>query len=135
MSYCMFENTSRDINQLIEALQQARTKSDLNLNEHEQRAYDMLAGKCEELTSQLEDMEDKPTFNEAEVKDGVDSRTITEDMIDGFDNVTLRIVRDEADRLFTIAVTPGSWNEQKAGYYQDLNGAAVAELEQRHDER
>ncbi len=135
MSYCQFENTGRAIDQLIGTLEDARSKSDLNLNEYEQRAYDDLAGKCEQVVSLMEDMENKPTYDEDEVKDGVDSCSITADQLDSFDNSSLRVARDEADRLYAIAVTPGSWNETKAGYYKNLEALASQELEQRREER
>ena len=58
MSYCMFENTVSAMRQILEALSEADTKADLNLNQYEQRAYQNLKEMCEEIVYEIERLED-----------------------------------------------------------------------------
>ena len=39
MSYCMFENTLTEMNQLVDAMNDAETLADLDLNSYEERAF------------------------------------------------------------------------------------------------
>ncbi len=39
MSYCMFENTSNDLNQCVNAMREATDLEDLDLNEYEQEGF------------------------------------------------------------------------------------------------
>jgi len=39
MSYCMFENTSMELDQVIEAMENAESLDELDLNEHERSAF------------------------------------------------------------------------------------------------
>lgn len=47
MSYCMFENTSNEMNQLLGAMDEVSNISDLNLNNYERIAYRNLLTQCE----------------------------------------------------------------------------------------
>ena len=39
MSYCMFENTFRDLEQCVSVMENAETMADLDLNQYEERAF------------------------------------------------------------------------------------------------
>ncbi len=58
MSYCQFENTGRDIDQLIGTLENARSYRDLDLNEHEASAWQEMVGKVERLQELMSDAEE-----------------------------------------------------------------------------
>ncbi len=48
MSYCMFENTSGEMNQVLNKMRDARDIDDLDMNEYEQRAFRDLYEQCQE---------------------------------------------------------------------------------------
>ncbi len=48
MSYCAFENTSGEMNQVINKMRDARDIDDLDMNEYEQRAFRDLYEQCQE---------------------------------------------------------------------------------------
>ena len=48
MSYCVFENTSGDMNQCLNKMSEARVIDDLDMNEYEQRAFRDLYVQCQE---------------------------------------------------------------------------------------
>jgi hypothetical protein len=52
MSYCMFENTSIEMGQLLGAMEEAADVEDLDFNQYEQRAFDQLKSMCEEYLFQ-----------------------------------------------------------------------------------
>ena len=39
MSYCMFENTETELEQVVDAMQSAESIADLDLNSHEREAF------------------------------------------------------------------------------------------------
>lgn len=47
MSYCMFENTAKELNQVVRAMSEADTWEDLDLNEYENRAKETLYNLCQ----------------------------------------------------------------------------------------
>ena len=47
MSYCMFENTASELNQVVQAMSEAETWEDLDLNEYENRAKETLYELCQ----------------------------------------------------------------------------------------
>lgn len=47
MSYCMFENTSGEMSQVINKMRDARDIDDLDMNEYEQRAFRDLYEQCQ----------------------------------------------------------------------------------------
>jgi hypothetical protein len=49
MSYCMFENTERDMLQLLEAMREAGSVEDLELGKYEQGPFERLPSLCVEL--------------------------------------------------------------------------------------
>ncbi len=62
MSYCMFENTGREVNQLVGAMRRAEDFDELNLNEYETSAWrDFPSQLAEflELWIELEQDEDR----------------------------------------------------------------------------
>lgn len=65
MSYCMFENTVSAMRQILDAMVEAESKADLDLNKYEQRAYRDLKDMCEEIVHEIERLEDV----ESEVED------------------------------------------------------------------
>jgi len=48
MSYCMFENTSGEMSQVLNKMRDARDIDDLDMNEYEQRAFRDLYEQCQE---------------------------------------------------------------------------------------
>lgn len=48
MSYCMFENTSGEMNQVLNKMSQSDSIDDLDMNEYEQRAFRDLYEQCQE---------------------------------------------------------------------------------------
>ena len=46
MSYCMFENTSNELNQCVTAMREAQDLDDLDLNEYEQDGFRDLHFLC-----------------------------------------------------------------------------------------
>lgn len=47
MSYCMFENTMRDMRQCLEAMDEAETLKELDLNRTEKNSYVLLREFCQ----------------------------------------------------------------------------------------
>jgi hypothetical protein len=68
MSYCMFENTTRAMEQILEALVEADYKEGLELNQYEKPAYGRLKGLCEEIIYEMERLEDagEPPYEDEE---------------------------------------------------------------------
>jgi hypothetical protein len=58
MSYCMFENTTRAMNQILGALVEVDSKEGLELSKYEKPAYDRLKKLCEEIIYEMERLED-----------------------------------------------------------------------------
>ena len=48
MSYCAFENTSGEMNQVLNKMSDARDIDDLDMNEYEQRAFRDLYEQCQD---------------------------------------------------------------------------------------
>jgi hypothetical protein len=48
MSYCMFENTSTQMNQVLNKMSESYDIEDLDMNEYEQRAFRDLYEQCQE---------------------------------------------------------------------------------------
>lgn len=47
MSYCRFENTSNDLQDCINAMDEAATVADLDLSSYEEAAFDRMAEQCQ----------------------------------------------------------------------------------------
>ena len=56
MSYCMFENTSIEMDQIISKMEDAETFADLNLNEYEKAAFFQLMGQCAKFLGYAREM-------------------------------------------------------------------------------
>lgn len=48
MSYCMFENTSGEMNQVLYKMSESSDIDDLDMNEYEQHAFRALYEQCQE---------------------------------------------------------------------------------------
>jgi len=48
MSYCVFENTSGDLDQCLNKMSDARDIDDLDMNEYEQLAFRKMYEQCQE---------------------------------------------------------------------------------------
>ena len=48
MSYCMFENTSREMRQVLNNMSESYDIEDLDMSEYEQRAFRDLYEQCQE---------------------------------------------------------------------------------------
>ena len=47
MTYCMFENTMRDLRQCLESMDAAETLAELDLSRDEKRSYDLMREFCQ----------------------------------------------------------------------------------------
>ena len=47
MTYCMFENTMRDLRQCLESMDAAETLAELELSRDEKRSYDLMREFCQ----------------------------------------------------------------------------------------
>ena len=56
MSYCMFENTTLEMNQILGAMEDAETFADLDLNEYEKAAFFQLMGQCAKFLGYAREM-------------------------------------------------------------------------------
>jgi len=56
MSYCMFENTSGEMNQVLNKMSDARDIEDLDMNEYEQRAFRAMYEQCKEYIVRYEEL-------------------------------------------------------------------------------
>ena len=56
MSYCVFENTSGEMNQVLNKMSDARDIDDLDMNEYEQRAFRDLYEQCQEYIMRYKDL-------------------------------------------------------------------------------
>jgi hypothetical protein len=54
----MFENTTRAMDQILEALVEVDSKKDLELSQYEKPAYDRLKELCEEIIYEMERLEE-----------------------------------------------------------------------------
>lgn len=54
MSYSMFENTSNELDQCIDAMENAESMADLYLNEYEKRAFYAMWDKCRTFLAEHE---------------------------------------------------------------------------------
>lgn len=52
MSYCMFENTTIEMDQILETMEEATNMEDLNLNRSEKAAFDRLVDQCQAFLKQ-----------------------------------------------------------------------------------
>ncbi len=56
MSYCMFENTASEMNQVLDKMSACRDVEELDLNEYEQVAFRMLYEQCQEYIIRYRDL-------------------------------------------------------------------------------
>lgn len=54
MSYCMFENTLGELDQCIDAMENAETIADLDMNDYEKRAFFAMWDKCRTFLAEHE---------------------------------------------------------------------------------
>ena len=54
MSYCMFENTTIEMNQCVGSMIDAGTIDDLDLNEYEQSAFQLMYEQCKRYITEYE---------------------------------------------------------------------------------
>lgn len=54
MSYCMFENSSNELNQCVGRMIEADTIEDLDLNEYEQSAFRLMYEMCQRYVIEFE---------------------------------------------------------------------------------
>lgn len=54
MSYCMFENSSNELNQCVGRMIEADTIEDLDLNEYEQSAFRLMYEMCQRYVTEFE---------------------------------------------------------------------------------
>ena len=57
MSYCMFENTSLEMQQIVDTMEEAMTWEDLDLNKYENRARKRLYDLCESYLNLYSNLE------------------------------------------------------------------------------
>jgi len=56
MSYCMFENTSGNMNQVLNKMSESHNIDDLDMNEYEQRAFRSLYEQCQEYIARYREL-------------------------------------------------------------------------------
>ena len=54
MQYCMFENTSMELEQCISAMEDADTIADLDMNQYEQAAFRSMWRLCKDFLAEQE---------------------------------------------------------------------------------
>jgi len=57
MSYCMFENTSLDMNQLLNAMKEIDCLRQLDLSKTEKQSFESLKNQCYDFIRMAEDLE------------------------------------------------------------------------------
>lgn len=60
MSYCMFENSATELDQVVDAMTEACNWEDLDLNEYEQHAKERLYDLCKAYIKQYNWLEEAP---------------------------------------------------------------------------
>lgn len=58
MSYCMFENTASDLSQVVEAMYEAKSKEELELNSYEKEGFQALYRLCKEYVREYDRMKE-----------------------------------------------------------------------------
>lgn len=56
MSYCVFENTSGDMNQCLNKMSEAHDIDDLDMNEYEQAAFRRMYEQCQEYIARYREL-------------------------------------------------------------------------------
>ena len=56
MSYCAFENTSGEMDQVLNKMSDARDIDDLDMNEYEQRSFRDLYEQCQEYITRYREL-------------------------------------------------------------------------------
>lgn len=64
MSYCMFENTAAELDQVVDAMKEAITWGDLDLNEYEKSAKERLYNLCEAYINQYKRLEEASQYED-----------------------------------------------------------------------
>lgn len=64
MSYCMFENTSAEMEQVLNAMREARSMDDLDLNTYEQEGFHALYNQAKFFIRAYERLAEKSLENE-----------------------------------------------------------------------
>jgi len=64
MSYCMFENTSIEMDQVLEAMLEARDIEDLDMNTYEQLAFHDLYNQAKRYISMYERLAEESLENQ-----------------------------------------------------------------------
>lgn len=57
MSYCMFENTSLEMKQVVNAMEEATSIEELDLNEYEMVAFQRLYNLCKRYIRRYDEIE------------------------------------------------------------------------------
>ena len=69
MSYCMFENTSQDLAQCVDAMENAETLDDLDMNDYEKRAFYEMWNTCRSFLAEHERLLTAENLREREEHD------------------------------------------------------------------
>lgn len=62
MSYCMMENTAAELDQVVDAVEEAVTWEDLDLNEYERSAKERLYDLCEAYLNSYRRLEEASQY-------------------------------------------------------------------------
>lgn len=93
MGHCMFENTSRALDQLLAEVKDARSFRDLDLNAHEEEAWDGLIDKMEELTEAMSELEESRNDDDDLDYIGTAVDPMPQEVLEAYDNTALRKLR------------------------------------------
>lgn len=68
MSYCMFENTTEEMEQIIDTMEDAQSWERLNLNEYERPAFFLLMRQCAKFLAYAQEMFDNEDEDEPAIE-------------------------------------------------------------------
>lgn len=78
MSYCMFENTYRDLEQCVSAMEDAENINDLDMNSYEQSAFYAMFNMCRNFLAEHERLLNAQNQREREAHDAAFTEAIGE---------------------------------------------------------
>lgn len=70
MSYCMFQNTTLEMDQILGAMEESSTLADLKLRGYERDAFFQLAEQCKQFLALAEDLDGPAESEEDDTKYG-----------------------------------------------------------------
>ena len=69
MSYCMFENTTLEMDQILNAMDEVNTLADLKLRGDEREAFFELVRQCEQFLARAQELDAPAEAEEVDLSD------------------------------------------------------------------